>query len=160
AESTKEHDMSFMSDLLAQPANLSTASKYSVMNGYCISTLGRELCSWCGRVRCRRSCLIHLSLETRGALPRTGYDARRHRLALRVRWSFWGSKLRPRFRARPSDTHSFGARALGDRWNISSYVWILCDSRPRARHWCLGAPQSQDVTTAPDESLQFLSKAA
>lgn len=42
--------MSFMSDLLAQPANLSIASKYSVMNGYIYLGAGALLIVWPGAV--------------------------------------------------------------------------------------------------------------
>jgi hypothetical protein len=43
--------MSFMSDLLAQPANLSIASKYSVMNGYIYLGFGALLIVWPGAVQ-------------------------------------------------------------------------------------------------------------
>ena len=42
--------MSFFSDLLEKPANLSTASKYSVMNGYVYLALGAMFIVWPGSV--------------------------------------------------------------------------------------------------------------
>src|SRR5271163_4353956 len=38
--------MSFMDDLLERPANLSTASKYTVMNGYIYLALGAVMIVW------------------------------------------------------------------------------------------------------------------
>ena len=43
--------MSFFSDLLEKPAELSTASKYSVMNGYVYLALGALFIVWPGSVQ-------------------------------------------------------------------------------------------------------------
>ena len=43
--------MSFFSDLLEKPANLSTASKYTVMNGYVYLALGALFIVWPGSVQ-------------------------------------------------------------------------------------------------------------
>ena len=43
--------MSFFSDLLEKPANLSTESKYAVMNGYIYLALGALLIVWPGAVQ-------------------------------------------------------------------------------------------------------------
>ena len=43
--------MSFFNDLLEQPANLSTASKYSVMNGFIYLAFGALLIVWPGAVQ-------------------------------------------------------------------------------------------------------------
>ena len=43
--------MSFFNDLLEQPANLSTASKYTVMNGFIYLALGALLIVWPGAVQ-------------------------------------------------------------------------------------------------------------
>ena len=43
--------MSFFSDLLEKPAGLSTASKYSVMNGFIYLALGALLIVWPGAVQ-------------------------------------------------------------------------------------------------------------
>ena len=43
--------MSFFDDLLEKPANLSTASKYSVMNGFIYLALGALLIVWPGAVQ-------------------------------------------------------------------------------------------------------------
>ena len=43
--------MSFFNDLLEKPANLSTASKYSVMNGFIYLALGALLLVWPGAVQ-------------------------------------------------------------------------------------------------------------
>ena len=45
------HDMSFFNDLLEKPANLSTASKYSVMNGFIYLGAGALLIVWPGAVQ-------------------------------------------------------------------------------------------------------------
>jgi hypothetical protein len=43
--------MSFLTDLLEKPANLSTASKYAVMNGYFYIVLGALFIVWPGAVQ-------------------------------------------------------------------------------------------------------------
>ena len=43
--------MSFFNDLLEKPANLSTASKYSVLNGYAYLALGALFIIWPGSVQ-------------------------------------------------------------------------------------------------------------
>jgi hypothetical protein len=43
--------MSFFSDLLEKPANLSTESKYAVMNGYIYLAIGATLIVWPGAVQ-------------------------------------------------------------------------------------------------------------
>ena len=43
--------MSFFNDLLEKPANLSTASKYAVMNGYIYLALGALFIFWPGAVQ-------------------------------------------------------------------------------------------------------------
>ena len=43
--------MSFFSDLLEKPANLSTESKYAVMNGYIYLALGALFIVWPGAVQ-------------------------------------------------------------------------------------------------------------
>jgi hypothetical protein len=43
--------MSFLNDLLDKPANLSTASKYAVMNGFIYLALGALLIVWPGAVQ-------------------------------------------------------------------------------------------------------------
>ena len=43
--------MSFFSDLLEKPANLSTESKYAVMNGYIYLAIGATLIVWPGVVQ-------------------------------------------------------------------------------------------------------------
>ena len=43
--------MSFFNDLLEKPANLSTASKYAVMNGFIYLALGALLIVWPGAVQ-------------------------------------------------------------------------------------------------------------
>ena len=43
--------MSFFSDLLEKPANLSTASKYAVMNGYIYLAIGALFIVWPGSVQ-------------------------------------------------------------------------------------------------------------
>jgi len=47
----RSNAMSFFNDLLEKPANLSTASKYTVMNGFIYLALGALLIVWPGAVQ-------------------------------------------------------------------------------------------------------------
>ena len=136
--------MSFSSDLLEKPANLSTASKYTVMNGYVYLALGALFIVWPGSVQ-----TIFMDAPFVGtrecALSSDGNDGSRHWLALLIRRPFRRSTIRPRFRARSGGARPCSARTPGDSGHFSACVERVCDSRPDTRHRCLGAPQSQDV---------------
>ncbi|MDM0053424.1 hypothetical protein [Variovorax sp. J22R115] len=60
-----------MSDLLAQPANLSMASKYTVMNGYVYLAAGALLIVWPGAVQTLLLPLVLVPLAIAGIFPHT-----------------------------------------------------------------------------------------
>ena len=150
--------MSFINDLLEKPANLSTASKYAVINGFIYLGAGALLIVWPGAVQTLLRDPAFVGHE--GALFRVIGMA----VAI-IGWLYvFGGRsgarqIRPSFRARPSGACSFGARAPCDRRRFSSYAGGVCNSLPLAWHRCLGTPQSRDVMQQTayctcDEKLQ------
>ena len=86
--------MSFFSDLLDKPANLSTASKYAAMNGFIYLAFGGLLIFWPGAVQ-----TIFMDAPFAGkeeALFRVlGMTLSRHWMALLIRRPFGRSTVRP-----------------------------------------------------------------
>ena len=136
--------MSFFSDLLEKPANLSTESKYAVMNGYIYLAIGATLIVWPGAVQ-----TIFMDR------PFVGHESALFRV-IGMRWpslaGFTYSAVVPALANSARLPYSIGwcsswsARTPRDSGRFSSYVGGVCDSRPYTRHRCLGDPQSQDVT--------------
>ena len=132
--------MSLISELLEKPASLSTASKYTAMNGYIYLSSGAMFIFWPGAVQTLfRDAAFRW--QRRGALSCDGYDGCSHRLALLVRRSVRWATSRRCVCARSMGARSRGARAARYRWRLSSYVPGICASRRLARHRRLDAPQ-------------------
>ena len=136
------NDMSFFSDLLEKPANLSTESKYAVMNGYIYLAIGAPLIVWPGAVQ--------TILMDRPFVGDEGAIFRVTGMALAViGWLYvFGGR---------SGARQFGPASILDRVVLVPGVLVPLaiagvfphtligdgDSRPDTRPRCLGAAQSQ-----------------
>ncbi len=136
--------MSLIKDLFETPHNLSTGSKYTAVNGVLYLGTGALLVAWPGVTQTPFRDAAFVGHE--GALIRViGLTVTVIGWLYLVRWSFRRKANRCRFCDRPIGLCSCSTPAAGHSWRVPSFAGSVCDSRPLARHWCMGARWSQYV---------------
>ena len=140
--------MLLFTDLLEKPSNLSTPSKYTVMNGALYLGVGVLMIAWPG--------MVHTLFRD---APFVGQEGALFRviglLLVVVGWLIFSGVVRSastrrRFCYRPIDIRSAGISPLGVRWGVPSSAGDIRDYRSLAGNWRLGSPQSKGLngTTA------------
>ena len=144
--------MSLIQHLLEKPSDLSTASRYTVMNGTLYLGAGVLMIAWPGMVQTLfQGCAVR---RPRGcALPGHWSIACSRWLVLSFRRSFRGASTRRRFCYRPIDIRSADISPLGVRGSVPPFAGDVRDDRSLTGNWCLGSPQSKGLTDSPFKTV-------
>ena len=145
--------MSLIKELLEKPPNLSTASKYTVMNGVIYLATGALFIAWPGVIQTLFMDAAFVGHE-RSALACDWPNASGHRLALFVRWPIRRAASCRRFGGRPIGVRSCGTFALGCCGRVPSFARGVSDSRPIARHRCMDTSRPKNVMV-PISTITF-----